>query len=349
MSVQRYRANAINAALLNTLVGVPVTPGDESSTCVDINLSDDSKKSDLDDAMASLGYAFVATSPAYTPPVIIGVATMILEVSGNPNTVVTSTKGSLALEITGPSLYQNTDGATAWALVGALSQISGLVPAFTTAASVTLSVGECRSDDDSFMILASTPLVIDITLSGAGGLDTGVEAASTWYAIWTIADSTGTNPVAGLFSASFSAPTLPAGYDKKRRVGSVRNDTSSNFISFVVFGKNSGRLTMYTNGVATRAVLAGGAAVGTVTAVDLSAFVPPVSRAAALEIGEAGAAVLLTYADPADAASANFFGLAGNNAMVSPHVCSATQAIAYNHMGGGGLASIWVMGYQEDV
>ena len=58
-----------------------------------------------------------------------------------------------------------------------------------------------------------------ITTSGVNGLDTGVAAASTWYAAWVIAKADGT--VSCLLSASFTAPTLPSGYIYKARVGSA--------------------------------------------------------------------------------------------------------------------------------
>lgn len=78
--------------------------------------------------------------------------------------------------------------------------------------------------------LSSSSFTIDITQSGADGLDTGSESADTWYSIWTIY-----NPVsdssAGLFSTSIDSPTLPSGYTKKRSVGWVRNGSSSSFIN----------------------------------------------------------------------------------------------------------------------
>ncbi len=49
-----------------------------------------------------------------------------------------------------------------------------------------------RSDGEDFSGLASTvlPLVADITVSGAGGLDTGAEATSEWYEIYAIRNDT---------------------------------------------------------------------------------------------------------------------------------------------------------------
>ncbi len=36
----------------------------------------------------------------------------------DPNTVITAPKGSMALDVTGPFIWQNTDSVTAWEKVG---------------------------------------------------------------------------------------------------------------------------------------------------------------------------------------------------------------------------------------
>ncbi|KRR20367.1 hypothetical protein [Bradyrhizobium retamae] len=53
-----------------------------------------------------------------------------------------------------------------------------------------------------------------------GGLDTGAIANGTYH-LWLIQRSD-TGVVDALFSASVSAPTMPANYDRKRRIGSIR-------------------------------------------------------------------------------------------------------------------------------
>jgi hypothetical protein len=65
----------------------------------------------------------------------------------------------------------------------------------------------------------------DITASGANGLDTGAEASNTWYYGYVIYNPT-TGTKAALLSTSSSAPTMPSGYTKKRRIGSVITDAS---------------------------------------------------------------------------------------------------------------------------
>lgn len=64
----------------------------------------------------------------------------------------------------------------------------------------------------------------DLGISGAGGLDTGVVAASTWYYIYVISSSTdpATFPTNSLASLADETPTtFPTGFDKHRMIGAV--------------------------------------------------------------------------------------------------------------------------------
>jgi hypothetical protein len=123
-----------------------------------------------------------------------------------------------------------------------------------------------RVGSGNFLLEVGSTITVDITQSGANGLDTGSEAANTWYFIWLIYNPT-TGTLAGLLSTSNSSPTMPSGYTEKRRIGAVRNDSSSNLLRFVQFG----RKVLYASAVGQ--VLSFGSA--TVwTAVDCSAFVP---------------------------------------------------------------------------
>lgn len=121
-------------------------------------------------------------------------------------------------------------------------------------------------DDGSAQILAGADKTLDITASGANGLDTGSEAANTWYYIYLIMKDDGT--VNGLLSASATSPTLPSGYTKKRLVGAVRNNASSNFIQFKQVGNHvcnaDGRSWNLLNGGSS----------GSFAAVDVSSYIP---------------------------------------------------------------------------
>jgi len=92
---------------------------------------------------------------------------------------------------------------------------------------IDISPGTVRADDDSQMIASAATLSANPAVNGANGLDTGAVADNNWYAVMAIADSSGANPVASLLTLTPSAPTMPAGYDLKRRVGWARRESSA--------------------------------------------------------------------------------------------------------------------------
>lgn len=75
--------------------------------------------------------------------------------------------------------------------------------------------------------VSNVAVSIDISTSGAGGLDTGTVAASTIYFKWLIYNPT-TSTVAGLYSLSSTAPVMPAGYTCKALVGMDITDGTGN-------------------------------------------------------------------------------------------------------------------------
>lgn len=96
---------------------------------------------------------------------------------------------------------------------------------------VDIEAGVCRDEADTTNLVLTSTLTVDITQSGANGLDTGSEGSWYWYYIYVIYNPT-SETYAGLFSLSSTSPTLPAGYTKYRRIGSVINNGSSNFYNF---------------------------------------------------------------------------------------------------------------------
>jgi hypothetical protein len=95
----------------------------------------------------------------------------------------------------------------------------------TTKQTVTITADEMLMQDsnDSILRVESFSSIANITESGAGGLDTGSEAADTWYYIWGIGNATISN---SLLSASATDPTLPSGYTFKSLLGAVRNNSA---------------------------------------------------------------------------------------------------------------------------
>lgn len=142
-------------------------------------------------------------------------------------------------------------------------------------AQISIGVGECRDSTDAVNIINPSPLTVDLSTSGAGGLDTGSEAANTLYTCYIISGSSG---VEGILSTNQTTPTLPAGYQYFRRVGAVRNDSSSNILYFTQEGNANNRRMVYWTSEGIVRVLSSGSAT-TPTAVSLSAFMPVTSTA----------------------------------------------------------------------
>lgn len=122
----------------------------------------------------------------------------------------------------------------------------GCVQAKDGAQLIGVSSGDVQSDDGLLILTLASAGQINLAASGVDGLDTGTVAADTHYSVWVIGDSTATNPTATLASLSTTSPTLPSGYDRKRRRGWILTDGSSNIHSFIARGGNGERTVMYT-------------------------------------------------------------------------------------------------------
>ena len=131
-----------------------------------------------------------------------------------------------------------------------------------------------------------------ISGSGANGLDTGTSSASTWYNVFVIYNPV-TATVAGLFSLSATAPTLPSGYTFFARVGVVRTDNSGSKYLFQTL--QYGRRVQYVPNASTNLttpITLGAGVAGTYTAavysavpVSLTAVIPPTASEVEFEIG----------------------------------------------------------------
>jgi hypothetical protein len=96
---------------------------------------------------------------------------------------------------------------------------------------IDIAIGSARSADNSDNLHLTTALTKQIDAAWAvgtnqGGLDTGSVAADTMYAIWLI-KRPDTGIVDVLFSTSFTSPTMPANYTKKRLIAAIRTKAGS--------------------------------------------------------------------------------------------------------------------------
>lgn len=125
--------------------------------------------------------------------------------------------------------------------------IRGLRVQRTSASVVTINPGACMDVTGLYAFELAANQAVDITASGINGLDTGAEAADTWYSVWLVAGATG---VGGLLSVSSTAPTLPAGYDAvKRRVGWAYN-SGTDFRDWHVYRLGSAAVYLFDQAVA---------------------------------------------------------------------------------------------------
>lgn len=113
---------------------------------------------------------------------------------------------------------------------------------------------------------------LNISGSGANGLDTGSPAVSTWYSAWVISNG---STISGLLSLSTTAPTMPSGFTYKARVGWVRSGaTASVLLGVRQAGKRSQLLTPRAMSIGAQGTTAPTPAW---VAVSISPYVPPTS------------------------------------------------------------------------
>ena len=137
--------------------------------------------------------------------------------------------------------------------------------------------GICRDKDDTTNIILGSEVTLDITNSGANGLDTGSPTPNNHYAIHVIHDTSGINPVAGLFSLSETAPTLPTGYNKSRRVGWWRRTASNQFVKVFMVQEGSRKRYFFEAAITDGFVLLSGTAT-VYTTLSCAAVIPPTAR-----------------------------------------------------------------------
>jgi hypothetical protein len=124
-----------------------------------------------------------------------------------------------------------------------IKHLSGLTLSNDTGSpqtTIDIATGAACSDDDSAMMVLTTAWTKNVigqwtAGSGLGGLDTGAVNNNLWYHVFLIMRPD-TGAVDVLFSLSATAPTMPANYTKKRRIGAIKTDASSHVLGFTQLG-----------------------------------------------------------------------------------------------------------------
>lgn len=153
--------------------------------------------------------------------------------------------------------------------------------------------------------------------TGNGGLDTGTIANATWYHVWLIQRSD-TLAVDVLLSVSPTAPTMPASYDRKRRIGAVLTNGSAQIVDF----QQAGDVFTWDIPVAdVSATAPGTSAVTRTLSVPTGVVVLPISTWKLNNVTTAGPAVLITSLAQTDTTP---------TAALSHFVCGNNGAGAYS-------------------
>lgn len=185
-------------------------------------------------ASASDNSTKIATT-AYVDAQVAGGVAGVASYNGRTGTVTaTGTDVPLRSYLSGLTLSNNVSDAT-----NDIDIVAGVATDSTNAAMMALSSGITKRLDANWSVG-----------SGNGGLDTG-SVGNTTYHVWLIQRSD-TGVVDVLFSGSATSPTMPANYDRKRRIGAIIRSSGS----ILAFSQNGDEFLLGTrsvtqNGVAT--------------------------------------------------------------------------------------------------
>ena len=208
-------------------------------------------------ATTGSGNVVLATSPNLTTPAIDAATGTSLALGGatiGTNALAVTGTAAISGVITAPTAAAGTSttqlATTAFvqsALVLPNNYISNLLLS-TAGSSATFGIAVGVAMDSTNAALMTLASAYTKTTSawavgtGNGALDTGTIANTTWYHVWLIQRSD-TGVVDVLISTSATAPTMPASYDRKRRIGSMLTDGSAQWVSFT---QNGDLFTWYT-------------------------------------------------------------------------------------------------------
>ncbi len=145
-----------------------------------------------------------------------------------------------------PPTYQTVSGDATLNASGAISLANkqGALFGLTLSAAgsvATFGVASGFATDSTGNVIVTLPGSFSKTTgawasgSGAGSLDTGAIAASTWYHVFLVYKPSGT-VIDVLTSLSPTSPALPSGYSNFRRIGSLLTDGSNNWTAFTQNG-----------------------------------------------------------------------------------------------------------------
>lgn len=234
---------------------------------------------------------------------------------------------------------------------GRLNQAKELIAYRGGASAITVTATELTLEDSAgnpLVVKAAWAFTLNPSLSGAGGLDFGAEASSTWYNMWGIYKPDGTRNGVLSLQDSTGFPALPSGYTHGVWLGQCYNNSSGDLVVF----KQTG---LQISCVAQSALSGGGAT--TYTSVSLSAIIPPlagevvINQGVAASSGTATVTSLVTSLGSGTTATYGFTSqrqqTGGTSATYQQnrHVLNAAQTLYYYCSGTNAVAYIDVTGW----
>jgi hypothetical protein len=184
---------------------------------------------------------------------------------------------------------------------GGIKYIYGLQMSFTSTTTITVQAGRARDQFNVNDIVvgyapnvaasqtgeatvppypAPVATVVSTAFNGAGGLDTGTIADSTFYAVWAIGDSFNNNPGSIILSLSSVVPQYPMGYNTSRRIGYILTDSMAHILNFWQYGNGGSRDMYYDVGIAAPTT----AGSTTYAPIALGASVPPITAEVMMKV-----------------------------------------------------------------
>jgi hypothetical protein len=121
--------------------------------------------------------------------------------------------------------------------------VRGLLTQWITRSSFSLNPGQCRDSTNTFDMDFSSPVTVDLTKNGIGGLDVGDLAPNEGYSIYAIGGFENSIQPSAIATLSTNVlPAMPNSYQIYRRVGYFTTRADSLVNTYVMNGNNNEKL-----------------------------------------------------------------------------------------------------------
>jgi len=219
----------------------------------------------------------------------------------------------------------------------------------------TVAPATFRDSTNSMTMITTVTTTLSTSSVALNALDTGTVAASTFYAVYMVADVQNRNPTGFLISTSTTGPVLPQGYSCWLRIGWLLTDGSSHLLKFQQAGNGGGRWYQWQTAIN---VLSAGTS-ATFAAVSLATAMPLIANPVRLIISytpnTAGNTVLIrpTGSTETSLTPIQLTGVVAAKAQIVANqeiitlLSSGNPSIDYELTSASDSCSIWVSGFND--